>query len=233
MKVPFTDERVKQWASMGYDYATNMAEFNKTRTQFETERKQIEALKSEYGPVDEYVKKNPDFWQHVLQTWQQKQSNMDPNNPLASELQKVKEELTGIKQFKEELSQERQIQKIQSEDKALDEDIRSIQAKYKDLDWKNRDESGKTLEYKVMEYAMQNKIGSFKTAFHDFYHDHLVKYKEERAKESATKEIQSKSKQGLLGKSPTPTKMLTQAQDTKGKSYDQLTKEALKELGIG
>jgi hypothetical protein len=233
IKVPYNDERVKQWASMGYDYAHNMAEFNKSKTQFDQERKAIEALKEQYGPVDEYVRQNPDFWQHILTSWQQRQQNADPNNPLIGEIQRLKEELQGVKQFKEEISQEREAQKIQGEDKALDEDIRSIQEKYKDLDWKSRDEHGKSLEYKVLEHAAKNKIGSFKTAFHDFYHEHLSKYETERAKETATKNIQAKSKAGLLGKSPTPQKAQIKATDVKGKSYDDLMKEALQEWSTG
>lgn len=224
-------DRVKQWAQQGYDYAQKMSEFTKQQQEFQTRSEQIAELEKRYGPVDEYVRQNPEFWEHVMQSYQQKQQAFDPNNPLVGKLSLLEQKLQEIDQFKNTVISEKQAQQRQEQDQALDRDIQSIRETYKDLDWNTVDTDGKTLEIKILEHANAQGIRNFRAAFRDFYHDHLVKMAEERGKELVNKDIQKKTKLGFLGTSETPKKSLSQAQDVKSKSYEDLLAEALDEVG--
>jgi hypothetical protein len=128
--------------------------------------------------------------------------------------------------------QEKQAEQKQKEDAALDSEVSKIMEQHKDLDWTSADESGFTLEQRVLKHANDTGINSFRAAFRDYNHDQLLKLAELRARESAMLERQKVTKNGLLGQSPTPKKGLQTAENVKGKSYNNLVSEALNELGI-
>lgn len=232
IKAPFTDPRVQKWAAQGYDYSQRMAEFNRRAQEFEQRQKQIAELEGRYKPIDEYVSQNPDFWEHVQATWEAKAKGQDPNNPLARELAKVKEVLTDVTQFKEQVLQERTLAQQKQEDEALAAEIDSVAKAYPTIDMKAVDAEGKSLEYRVLEHAAKNGIHSFRAAFRDLHHDAIVKLEAERAKEAAAKEIQKNKSLGILGKTPTPKKGATKAENIKTKSYDDLMREGAEEEGI-
>jgi hypothetical protein len=231
IKAPVTDPRVRQWASQGYDYAQKMADFN--RRQQEIAAKEQE-LTGRYGQIDEYVRQNPQFWDHVTQEWQRQQmgGQVDPNNPLFKELQSLKSEIGQVKEFKQTLEQERLAIQRSQEDQALEQEIGSIREQYPDIDLAAPDANGASLEHRVIKHALDNNIKSFRAAFRDLLHDDLVKRAEDKAREAVSKDLQKRQKSGLLGTSPTPTKGLAQAESIKNKSYEQLMREGLEELGI-
>jgi len=237
IKVPLSDPRVKQWTQQGYSYAQQMAAFKAEQEAFQ---KQQETLKQRYGELEQYVEQNPDWWNHVNQQFervragmaQQTQSqNADPNNPLVQELQTLKQQLQDVIKFKQDSETQRLIQQREQEDRRLNEEIQSIRETYKDLDWNSVGSDGKTMELQVLEFAQQRGIQSFQDAFLLFNHDRLVKLAEQRAKENVVKERQKQTKLGLLGTTQAPKKGITHAEDIKNKSYDDLYREALEELG--
>lgn len=238
IKTPLNDPRIKQWASQGYDYAQRMAEFNRQQTEFQTKSKKIQEYESKYQPVEEYVTKNPDWWKHVNDQWQKEKTGTqglgdDPNNPIIQKLSAYEQELSGIKEFIQSQQAEKAAQKATQEDAALSQEIQTVRDAYKDLDWNTLDQNGKSLELKVLEHATSNGISKFAAAFKDLMHEELIKRAEERGKENVVKERQKQTKLGLLGKTPAPSKGITQAEDIKNKSYDQLLREGMLELGIG
>lgn len=234
IKVPYADGRVKQWASQGYDYAQRMAEFNQREQQYAQKEQTMKQLEETYGPVDKYVRENPEWWNHVVQQYQQREQQMqqDQNHPLYGELNQLKSKLQPLEEFVQNSVQKEERQQRDKEDASLTADIKSIRDSYKNIDFDSPDEMGKSLEYKVLEHAHQNGIRNFKTAFKDFYHDQLMKNAEERGKEHVQKDIQKKTKLGLLGTSSAPKKELGQVQNVKNKSYNDIEKEILAELGI-
>lgn len=231
IKAPFSDPRIQQWAAKGYDYNQRMQAFKAEQETFASQRQEIEALKAKYAPVEEYYSKNPQHWEQVQQAFQNAQG-LDPNNPLVQKLQQYEQKLSQVDQFIQTAQQREAQEKAQQEDQALDTEIQSLREQYKDLDWNGVDPEGNSLEARVARHAIQNGIKKFGTAFRDLYHDQLVKRAAEQAKESVTKERQKASKLGLLGQTPTPKKGITPAEDLKSKSYDQLEREALQELGL-
>lgn len=227
ISVPANDPRLTQWASQGYDYAQKMAEFNKQQAQ-------IKELESQYKPVDEWVKQNPQVWQELMAKYQGQtpQQQMDPNNPLSQVVQQLQEEIGQFKPVIEQVLTERQQAQIQKQDQELEGQYESIRKEYPDLDLNAPQPDGQSLEYHVLKFANENGLKRFDHAFKLFNHQHLVSKAAERAKEEVAKDIQKKTKMGLLGKTQAPTKGLTKAQDVKAKSYNDLLEEAIAESGI-
>lgn len=223
-------------ASMGHDYAQKMAEFNKQRESFTQERRFSEQLKEQYGAVDEWVKGNPDKWeklQAVIEAEKAGHGDLDVNNPLFKELQDLKRQLNeSIMPTIQSITEEKTRIQHDAEDKALESEIKSIREKYKDLDWSTVDENGRSREMKVLQHASQHGFKTFKSAFFDLYHDDIEKRANEQGRISVQNDKAKQIKTGLLGTSQAPKANLSKATNTKNKSYNELTREALEELGI-
>lgn len=235
---PDSLDKAKTWMQQGYNYSERAAELNRRQAEFDARFKDWEGKAkhySRYDEVDKYVKENPQWWEFVEQQWQQRgqqgQPQLDPNlEPIIKPLQ---EKLSQYDTFFQQLQQERQQEVIAKEDQALDAEISEIRKAHPNIDLNAVDESGKTLEQRILNHAMENGINTFRAAFRDYLHDQLVQTAKADSLQKEAKSTQIATKQGLLGKTPTPRKGIERAQNVRGKSYDALTQEALAELGVG
>lgn len=242
VKAPW--DKAKQWASQGYDYAQKMSAFNEARTAFEAERNSHKELIDRYREVDEYVKTNPQWWDHINSAYQQARGqvaraeaaqgggDLPANHPLMQKLAGLESKLSELSQFKETVVQKETLQQREQEDTALTADIQTIREQYPHLDWKTADESGQNLELRVMKHALDHDIKNFKTAFRDYMHDELLKRAEEKGKEAVAKDRQKQTKLGLLGTSPAPKRGVSEVSDLKSKNYNDIEREIKEELGI-
>lgn len=218
-------------ASMGRDYAQNTEALKRERSEWEQQRAEFENRFKPYREIDDFIKSGDEgkqWWDHVNKQWseREKPQGIDPN------LKPLFDELNGLKSFVSELQQEKLQQKIAKEDESFTQEIQSIQKQFADLDWQTPDQDGKSLEFKVLEHGTKNGIKSFKTAFLDFYHPELEKRWESRGREAVAKDTQKRTRLGLLGETSAPKKGISSAENVKNRSYDDLAKEALEELGI-
>lgn len=217
-------DKIIKWAEMGYDAPNKIGELNKTLESYKQKEGQFSEWQKKYGAVDDYVRQNPQWWEHVSQQFQQVQAQQQTqSNPLMPVLQQLTEKITGLEGFKNDFV-------TKQEDAAYNAELDSIKKQYPKVDFDTPDAYGKSLEYKILEHAQANGLKQFKTAFRDFYHDEILKLKEEEAKEKLISDRQQKSKLGILGISSTPTKKISN--DVRGKTYGDLEREALEELGI-
>lgn len=229
-------EKVLQWAQLGYNYPQKAQEFNQMKARFdeysqkEQQLKEIEQKWAPYKEVDEYAAKNPDWWNAVQENYRQKMAGAESNADVSRIKQELMQELQPIKEFIEKKQTEEKTRQIEQEDKQLSTEVDSIRKSFPNLDFDTPDEEGKSLEMKILEHAMNNDIKSFRVAFRDYYHDHLLSMEREKGKELVSKEVQKRTKLGILGQSPKPTKGLKVAENVKDKSYEQLMREALEEL---
>lgn len=238
IKAPIS--KVLQWASQGRDYPQKMEALKKQQEEIAARQQEFSELEKKFAPyqeVDQYIQKNPQWWQSVLSQYQSvsQQPQVDPlaqalPEPVLNEFQTLKKELSDLRSFKDNLLNEKLQETRIKEDQALDQEIKSIRDNFKDLDLNEIDETGKSLEFRVLEYARDNGLKSFTQAFKLFNHDRLLKLAEDRGKEKVGKDIQKRTKLGLLGSSSTPKKGITKTTDWKNKSYDDLMREALDEL---
>lgn len=218
-------EMILKRAGMGYDYAQKMEAFKRKQEELETKYKPYDR----YKEIDEYVKKDPQWWEHVEQSWQERLSSQDPNVIRLKSI--LDEELKPVKELLTQKEQEAQQAKLQEQDSRLDADIKSIREKYSDLDFDARDEHGKSLEDKVLEHGAQHNFPSFKAAFLDFYHDQLEKRWEARGREAVSKDAQKRAKLGLSGTPQTP-KRQAEGYDVRGKGWNEVLQEVLERENI-
>ncbi len=223
-------EKILRWAEQGYEAPQKIGELNKQIESWKTKEQQLKELEGKYKTVDDYVRENPDWFQFVQQEYSKRtqQQTQDPNNSFISKLEKQFEEQKSVL---DTLMKEREEQRIKREDEQYSQNFEQIKKQYPRVDFNSVDESGKSLEYRVLEYANKNGINNFTTAFKDYYFDDLMKIKETEAKEKLLKDKQANTKLGILNISSTPTPK-RMSDNVKGKSYSDLEREALLELGI-
>src|SRR5690606_36936928 len=107
---------------------------------------QIQSL-SKWKQFDEYAAKNPAWKQHVEELWQKRELASNPDidleDPMAQAIAQMKEqvlsELNPLKEFVTQLRNEREQEKIKSDDAILTNEIKSIRDKYSDLDFDELD----------------------------------------------------------------------------------------------
>jgi len=236
VKIDLTKDRDKliRWAQQGYEYPTKMSEVNKKIQTYEQKLKEwqdkeaiINEYKTKYEPVDKYIKENPQWWSTVQAQLQQAQNQNKPTDPVINQLI---EKVTGLEKVASTYQERAQQAQMQQEDAAYLKELEEVKKQYPEIDLQTVDETGTTLEAKVIQYALENGIRKFTTAFRDYNHDRLVSLAEQRAKEKVANDKVSKTRLGILGISPTPTTRKTDS--VKGKNYNDLAAEALAELGL-
>lgn len=238
-----TKEQLIKWASQGYDYPQRMQKLNQERLQWDSQKQEWEKKIAPYRTIDDWAAKNPDKWTQLQQSWQSASNGQVPQNnqgiPQAIDpayLQKIQNLEQRFQQFEPAVNgllENLSTQKAAQEDEALDQEIKSIQEKYKDLDFNSIDDNGKSLEYRVLEHASKIGVKNFTTAFRDLLHDELISRAQAQAKQNVSKNIQVNTKLGIIGKSPTPTKGINQVKDVRNKSYNDIEAEIHEELRSG
>lgn len=226
IKVPLDDPRIKTWLSQGYEAPNRFGEYNRKIQEYEkTIQNNLQSLKGfeQYKKIDEWAKNNPQDWQQLTQNWQQ---TLAEKHPLPPEVQQRLEKVEQVLNQNQQIETDR---RNRLEDQALDQEIGSIRKQYPNLDFEARDKEGKSLEYRILEYATSRGIPNFKTAFRDYCFDQLVQMSEHKGRENVSKSF-SKTKAGLLGKDPNPAR--TSTPDLRGKNYDQIHEEVLRALGL-
>jgi len=223
-------EKILRWAEQGYEAPQKIGDLNKQLESWKSKEQQFKEIENKYKTVDDYVRQNPDWWQYIQNQYQQsqQQKTQDPNNQYISEL---KTQFEQQKSVLDTLMKEREETRIQKEDEQYNQNFETLKKQYPKVDFNSVDESGKSLEYRVLEYANKNSINNFTTAFKDYYFDDLMKIKETEAKEKLIKDKQANTKLGILNISSTPTPKRV-SDNVRGKSYSDLEREALQELGI-
>lgn len=221
-------DNILKWASQGYDAPNRIGDLSKQLDEYKQKESRFKEIETQYGDVDKFARENPDWWKHVSESYQQKFLEAKAGgNPELIGLQK---ELEDLKNFKLQLEQDRQAEVNRREDEAYQSELQALTKAYPKIDFSSVGPDGKSLEYKVLQHAKENGIKKFTTAFRDFYHDDLMKLQAESAKEGLLKERQQRTKLGILGETFQSAKQVNQ--DVKGKSYADLEREALQELGL-
>lgn len=232
--VPDSREKLQTWVQLDYNNSTRAAEINKR----EADLKAFEAKYKPYAEVDDYATKNPDWWQAVQDAYTKRgQQVPEQVNQLPPEMQAalkpLQEKLEAMSSFVTTVQQEKQIQDQQRQDEALTSEIEAIRKQHPTIDLNAVDESGKTLEYRVMAHAAEIGTGSFRAAFRDYLHDQLVESAKANSQTAQGKAKEHEKRQGILGVSPTPKKVPDDAPvNVRGRNYDQITQSILQEYGI-
>lgn len=228
--------QLMQWAQLGYGANNKISELTKQLDGWKAKENQVNELHKKYYEIDEHVKQNPQFWEHVIGAWKNKSAALsDTTNPLAQTVMGLQNQLQEMSTWKQSVEQLQNQYRMQQEDAQYFSAMDEIKKAYPQIDFTTPDENGKTKEWHMLQHAIDNGIKNVKTAFRDYFHDDLVKLASEQAKEKVAKDRQKNARLGIVGSSPAPSKTGLQSSDMKGKSWSDpsLSSETiLKEMGL-
>lgn len=217
--------KILEFASQGRDYSQKMRDLRIQRELFEKDRTKYADLDERikrYSEVEEYIKKDPAWWQHVQQSYQQRGNAQTP----AQLPPEVMAKIEAAHEFAT-------VEKVRREDESLDSNIRAYKEKYPDFDWGKVDEQGRSsLELAILQHAIDHKIEDFSIAANSYLFDEHVKRAQVAAKEDVGKQIQKQTKLGLGPVTAKPVLQLKRPESVREKSYDELAQEGMQALGI-
>lgn len=236
-KIKADRDKFTKWAQMGYDYNQKIGSVSQREKQLQDDyNRRVQESEQKYSPyrdIDEYSQKNPQWWNHVQQAFQQQQQNplgtqLSPE--LKSYLEPIVNDYSQVKNFIQEYQKGITEKQVKEQDSQLETQIKSIGEKY-NLDLSAKDANGQSLEQRVIDHAIQNKIPTFKAAFLDYYHEDLQKQAEARGREAVQKEMDKRKKAGLLGESSTPSSGKLPNLNVKGSKGYLSADQILKRMG--
>ena len=249
IKQKFPVSKVLSFAQQGFDYNKKMHDFNVQRGLFDAEKAKtadqlkkyadIEQRLNRYKEVEEYQKKDPNWWNHVVTSYQQRQQEQgviaSPNNNTQPIAELIQKEVAPLKEYISSLQEEKKVLAKVQEDTELDTVVSSFKEENSQFDWTTLDQNGHDLEARILKHAMDmglTKPNQFKAAARDFLYDESLKRAELKSKEELGKDIQKKTKLGLGPVKDKPTDKVTRVKDVRSKSWGEVGDEALKELGL-
>ena len=97
-------DKLMRWAQMGHEHPERIGKLSKEIEQYKAQAAQWNTIKDKYEPVDQYVRQNPKFWDHVMETYKNRnQALNDPTNPLASSVNQMQEQINGLMKYKDQI----------------------------------------------------------------------------------------------------------------------------------
>jgi hypothetical protein len=234
----FSRDKVTEYAQKGFDYELKMHQLKTERAAFEEKMQELEKGQTEFSQkreywenIDKYMEENPAFADTVRQAWdaQQGQNSQTTMSPEYQALQST------INQLQERLNAQDKETQEHSHKQAEESLIKSktdYQKEHPDFDWDAKDEFGQTLQERIEKHAVDNGIQSYTLAGNSYLFEQHMKRAEMKAKESAAKELLDQKKKGLGPVTDHSIKQTQQASALGAMTYQDLAKEALKEMGI-
>lgn len=233
--VEVTDQaKYDQWAQQGYHYSQQMEDLNNQRAKFEQQQAEMQARLDQYKSIDAYARENPDWWNHVEENWNNREIHkMTPElqaaiKPFMSEFNQVKEFINNYQKQQEEI-------KAQQEDAQLQKEVEDLGKQFPEVNFGAKDQSGQSLEMRILQHANAHGIPSFRAAFLDYYHQDLLKVYEGRGRKAVETDLANRKKSGILGQSKAPVKAASQSQrlaDPRRKSWSDVLAEGKQMLGL-
>lgn len=233
-------DKILSFANQGRDYSEKMRQFRLEREAFEKESQtnkakwqSLEERLTHYADIEEYIKKDPAWYDYLVQSYQHRIQGNGQANPTNDPLvQSLSQEVRGLKEVATRFQEkEAEITRVK-EDEDLDRQIQDYRGKYGDFDWVTVDENGLDLEKRILDHAIKNNITSFRAAANDYLFDEHVNRAKAGAKEEVGKDIQKKTKLGLGPVTDRPTMPMKRVQNVATKSWDEITREALEASGL-
>lgn len=224
-------------ASGGYHFAQRMNEYHQKMQKFEDEYlpqiEQATELKEKYGKFEDYAKENPEWYEHWNNAYENRHTlNQQPGEaPQADNIQSIlkdmlSQELSPVKEF---MSSYQQQQQMQQQEKEFDQQYQTVEKtrqQFKDVDFDRTDpETGKSLEYEVLEFMQKSGIKDFNAAFKAYYHDNLVKMQVEQARTAQEKAEIERKKNGILDIKSTPKQNAPSLPGENGDRLNQLAQQ--------
>lgn len=218
--IPKDRDHLVNLAQKGYSFEQRMEALNK-------QQREIEQLKQQYGQyadLDEHFKSNPDFQREVMQL-QQKYTTGRPSEGADPNYQA----LTALQRELEDLKSWKQAQIQQTEDREVQAQIDALKSKYPNHQWDVDDGNG-TLYQKIIKHSLEKDIGNLESAYRDYFWDQKATMAANEALKQNASKRQEQHKAGIVESGIPAAQPPQNTFNVKGKSWDEISQEALKHL---
>jgi hypothetical protein len=228
-------DSVINMAQQAYDLDQRNREFREEKDSFTAERQEAEALINRYKAIDEHAIKNPGWFDHVQNEWNRLQQGLPPEgydaeDPMVQQNLKLQKQVQELAQWKNNIESERTSAEEAAADEKYAQSKQELVEKYEGLNWEATDESGYTLEARVLKHGLDNQL-PFKAAFLEYYTPTLLKMAEEKGQRVTSEAVQKSAQAGVVSRTPGPRQQKAKRTDFSNVSWDQLADEALAEVG--
>lgn len=234
---PDSRDKALKWMSQGHNYSQRTAEHNMAVKAWEQQKAALEAKYKgydRYAQIDEFARSNPEWMEHVNQAFlnrgQQPAAQGQSSPDFRALVEPLQKELQEIKAWRDEQLAEKSRLDQERFDKALSTEIEEIRGQHANIDFDAVDESGQSLESRVLAHAQQIGTSSFRAAFRDYYHDKIMESAKASQLSAQAKAPAVAAKRGILGTSPAPRKVADAPVDHRGRSWDELNELAKAEF---
>ncbi len=232
---PESREQAMTWMGQGRSFSQRQFEHNQAVKAWETKRAAEEAKYKgfdKYREIDEYARGNKGWWDHIQKSYETRGQGAQAEGvpDFSQVLAPIQSELQELRVWREQQLEAARQQDLQRADQALSEEIESIRESHANIDFDSVDESGKSLEQRVLDHCTQIGTSSFRAGFRDYYHDKLVESRKAAALGAQAKAPEVAAKKGILGVSQVPKKGTDAPVNTRGMTWEQLNDLAKAEL---
>jgi hypothetical protein len=225
------EQKYSMLAHKGYDYEQKMHQFKVDRKLYEKERSEREAQYKELEQINNYAKENPAFEQLIQREWAKIQAGGQIEVAPEDRVQVLESRLNQVLDKLENQGKDLETRRVAEMEAKQEMAIESYKEKHSDFDWDKKDESGATLEDRIMQQMIDKEVKDFQIMADFVLKNEQIARKTLEAKESVAKDIQKANKLGL-GKVTKKSQLgVKKSEDIGNKSYDDLVGESLRELG--
>lgn len=226
------DDKYRNFAQKGYDYEQKMHQFRVDGKLREQEFAEKAAQYSELEAINNYAKENPAFEKLIQEQWALVQSGQQPQVSPQNQmevLQSQVNQLMGKLESQESAMESKRVAEMEATQEGA---IEKYKSDHGDLDWEQKDDLGLSLEDRIGQAMIDNGVKNFNIMADSFLMKEHLTRAGLKSKESLGKEIQKKTHLGLGEITKNSQLSTKKADDVSNKSYDQLIREGLEELGI-
>jgi hypothetical protein len=209
-KVPFS--KLANTYRQASHFENKFKEFNTQKTQFEKQRAEYDKAKGfydKYGQFQEWSEQNPEAWQRIWDLYQNRDKvlSQQENNPMLDEVNGLKQQLQELSQFKSNWEKSQEEQQTTQDVEFVKSEINSFAKDFPEINLEEQDEDGVKVWAKVVQFGLDNNLPDFESAALKYFKPELADVYAARARAEATKGFQKARASGEVARSPQPFNM--------------------------
>lgn len=218
-------------------------EWKEKMTTFEQEQAEFgnwKELHNKYGAIQKWSEEEPDQWQALWDLYQNKDIHLagdQQNNALLQEINNLRNELGGLKEFQQSVMSEREEAEVNSQVDSVNSEIASFKEEFSHINLDETDLDGISLRGNILKFGAEGNYPNFRAAALDYKFPDgtplltkLIDTVKREGRNEAVKAVKQDNRNGILSRSSTPNLGQGQNVDVRRLSSDDRDDMALNEL---
>lgn len=214
-----------QLMQQGWSYSQAMSQVNQMKKEIEGQKGRF----SSYEQLEQAFQQNPQFAQKIWALYRESQGQQAPQySPQDAVAHPQYQQLyETVNQMQERLKQFDEVRA----DQDVEREIQDLRSKFASVNWDQMTETGHSMLYDVLSHAHSNKFPNLMAAARDYLWDSQVANAKMAGAEQSAQQRQKNARAGVVSNGA-PAPSASRGSEVRGSSYDDLTKMALKDLGL-